>query len=317
MSMKATGVPGGRGMESGSGVLSVERSGERPLRVAAIGSEGPHHLYLYSVLAGRFDLTGVIVEQGDRWHKRLLRRRRYRDWFYRLVHEYRQKLHGYRRYREAFFAELGPHTPPETVVRVPSVNAPEAARALLDWDPDITIVFAVSILGDATLKAAGTAINVHAGCLPRYRGNQGIFMALYHGDEGNAGASLHLVRRRVDAGPLLAVLHAPVAPDDTEEMVWCRALKGAIDELVDLLGTLERGGTVPYQAQPPGGHAIRNRDRGLRTDLVCAWRRLRRHRLTPYAEWRIERPEDGFHSAPSEPDDPSPGSRRRRRDRST
>ncbi|WP_433433030.1 formyltransferase family protein [Nonomuraea sp. CA-141351] len=275
-------------MDVGEGTLSIGGEPGRPLRVAAIGSDGPHHRHLYSALGRRFELVGVIVEQGDRWGLGLLRKRRYVDWFYLRVHERRQRLLGHRRYRRGFFAALGPDLPPATVVRARSVNDPEVPAALTAWAPDITIVFAVSILRADVLAAAGTSINVHAGCLPTYRGNQGIFMALHRRDEANVGASLHLVVPKVDAGPLLAVIHAPVHPDDNEETLWCRSIQRAICELTDLLARLEAGDSIPYRAQPSGAPAIRNRDRGFTTDLISAWRRLRGHRLRARPHWIIE-----------------------------
>lgn len=260
----------------------------RPLRVAVLGSNGPHHRYLFSILAQRFDLVGVIMERPRGQSRRLLRRRRYRDWFYRRVHEARQRVCGYRRYRRRYFHRLGPHVPPPPgVVRhVDSVNDHEVPSLLDEWAPDITVICGTSIVGSAVLGRAGTAINIHAGHLPEYRGNQGIFMALYRGDQARVGGSLHLATAELDAGPLLAVIRSPVQPGDTEEAIWCRAMHGAMAELVELLARMASGEPVPVRDQPPGGRPIRNRDRGLGTDLVWFWRWLtRRRRLVPQPEW--------------------------------
>lgn len=267
----------------------LRRDCDGPLRVVAIGSNGPHHRYLFSALAERFDLVGVIVEQADPAGKRLFRAGRYVDGLYALLHQCRQRLLGYRGHRRAFFGALGPFTEPADVRVVRTVNDPEVTDALREWAPEITVVFCVSILRPPVLAAAGTAINVHAGYLPNYRGNQGVFMPLYRHDQEHVGASLHLVTPKVDAGPLIAVVRPPLRPTDNEETVWCRAIHRALVELLATLERYEHGEPVVYRAQPPGPRAIRNRDRGLWMDLRWMWRLLTRRQGTRWqSRWRIE-----------------------------
>jgi methionyl-tRNA formyltransferase len=61
--------------------------------------------------------------------------------------------------------------------------------------PDVTVICGTSIIRPEILAHMSLAINVHAGHLPEYRGNQCIFIALYQADYERVGASLHVATR--------------------------------------------------------------------------------------------------------------------------
>ena len=94
---------------------------------------------------------------------------------------------------------------PEKIVRVRSVNSPEAIEALKRLDPAVVIVNGTRIISKKTLDAARAVfINTHAGITPRYRGVHGAYWALVEGNRGACGVTVHRVDSGIDTGPVLA-----------------------------------------------------------------------------------------------------------------
>ncbi|MEX2376301.1 MAG: methionyl-tRNA formyltransferase, partial [Dehalococcoidia bacterium] len=119
-------------------------------------------------------------------------------------------------------------TPQVTAVKQAALEAgiktilqPERVRrdtteALLMLKPDIGVVAASGhILPNHLLEAfPHRVVNVHASLLPRHRGASPVASAILAGD-GDAGASIMLVVREVDAGPVLNRISTPIEPLDT------------------------------------------------------------------------------------------------------
>lgn len=77
-------------------------------------------------------------------------------------------------------------------------------------------------------------LNVHASLLPRHRGSSPVAAAILTGD-AEAGASIMLVVRELDAGPVLGTVATPVAPLDTTETLTARIAELGAALLRDLL----------------------------------------------------------------------------------
>ncbi|MFI0479571.1 formyl transferase [Actinomadura sp. 9N215] len=252
-----------------------------PPRVVLLCADGPQHRYLAALLARSPGLAGVVVETGEAQKRRLRDAGFRRGLRARVVHEWRQRLLGYRRHRRRYFAALEPEWPDLPTVRPPWINAAETAEALDRWRPDVTVVCGTSIIRPEILARAGHAVNVHAGVLPGYRGNQCFFMALYEADYDGIGASLHLVTPELDAGPVLAVVRPPMGPGDHEESLYSRSMHRAALVLADLLSRLAAGEALPVADQAPGGRTFRNADRRLRHDVRFLLLRLSGRRRCP------------------------------------
>lgn len=104
---------------------------------------------------------------------------------------------------------------------VQAILQPERVRrdttdALLMLRPDVGVVAASGhILPNHLLEAfPHRVVNVHASLLPRHRGASPVASAILAGDKG-AGASIMLVVREVDAGPVLSRISTPIEPLDT------------------------------------------------------------------------------------------------------
>ncbi|PYE33712.1 formyl transferase-like protein [Rhizobium sp. PP-F2F-G38] len=89
-------------------------------------------------------------------------------------------------------------------VPIPSINTPEALDRLTKLSPNVVFLVSCRMLSAATLSAMSCpVINFHAGINPRYRGLMGGYWARVNRDEGNFGATVHLVDAGVDTGDIL------------------------------------------------------------------------------------------------------------------
>ena len=108
--------------------------------------------------------------------------------------------------------------------------------------PDLGVVAAYGRLLPASLLALPRLgmINVHASLLPRWRGAAPIQRAILAGDE-QTGITIMRVILELDAGPMLAALPTPIAPNETSvELEQRLSLLGA-DLLVETVQALARG----------------------------------------------------------------------------
>jgi len=76
---------------------------------------------------------------------------------------------------------------------------------------DVYVVFGASFIKGPLIDflVANKAINIHMGISPYYRGSSCNFWAIYDGNPDLVGATVHLLSRNLDSGPML--FHAPQA----------------------------------------------------------------------------------------------------------
>jgi methionyl-tRNA formyltransferase len=93
-------------------------------------------------------------------------------------------------------------------------------QALAVLDADLGVVAAYGkILTEAVISMPPLGlINVHASLLPRYRGAAPVHRAIMNGDR-ETGVTIMRVVKALDAGPMLATVRRPIAPDETSEEV--------------------------------------------------------------------------------------------------
>jgi methionyl-tRNA formyltransferase len=104
---------------------------------------------------------------------------------------------------------------------VPVILQPDRVRrdtteALASLHPDVGVVAASGHILPTHLLAAfpHQVVNVHASLLPRHRGASPVSAAILEGD-AETGASIMLVVRELDAGPVIAKVATPIGPLDT------------------------------------------------------------------------------------------------------
>jgi len=108
------------------------------------------------------------------------------------------------------------------------------------WNADLAVVAAYGrLLPQALLDLPPLGlINVHASLLPAWRGASPIQRAVLNGD-ATTGVTIMRVVLALDAGPMLARVEVPIAPDDTSGSLERRlAVAGAslLRDVVDRLG---------------------------------------------------------------------------------
>lgn len=254
-----------------------ERGGR--LRVLLLRSDDAHHLYLQEALRRRFRLVGVVVEPGRAQQRGLWRRGRRKAWMWRLYQSCRQRLTGRAAYRRRYFAVDGTAPPgDEMTLTVESINTEMVAETVRGLSPDVVVVCGTGYIREETLASATVVINVHAGYLPFYRGNHGVYFAYEAGDFERIGASLHLVTSELDGGPVARVVRPEIRPGDDDEHLYCRSVKEAVHCLGGLLAEMESGTPVRFAPQTAPGRTYRHRDRTpLREMRLWLRRRFGRH----------------------------------------
>lgn len=107
------------------------------------------------------------------------------------------------------------------------------------------------ILKPELLALYSAVYNLHPALLPWGSGFFPVFWALWEGTP--AGATLHLMTERVDAGPLVLQREVPYDELDTGGSLHARVSAVERSLLVEAWRTLGRGHALPGTPQPPGG----------------------------------------------------------------
>jgi hypothetical protein len=115
------------------------------------------------------------------------------------------------------------------------VDTDDLAEAL---DADLLIVFGASYIRQPLidLLVERRCINIHLGVSPYYRGAATNFWAIYDRRPDLVGATMHLLSRGLDAGPILFHALPPAEPTDPF-VLGMRAAKSAFDAVLERLVT--------------------------------------------------------------------------------
>jgi methionyl-tRNA formyltransferase len=102
------------------------------------------------------------------------------------------------------------------VIQPEKVGSSQAMDTLKAWDPEAIVVAAFGqILPPSVLALpARGCLNVHASLLPRWRGASPIQAAILHGDS-ETGATIMLMDKGLDTGPILTQRSLSIRPDHT------------------------------------------------------------------------------------------------------
>lgn len=106
------------------------------------------------------------------------------------------------------------------VLQPDSMKDPHFLEQFAALDADLGVVAAYGkILTDIVLAVPRLGmLNVHASLLPKYRGAAPVHRAVIAGDR-ETGVTIMRVVRALDAGPMLATVTRPIAPEDTSDTV--------------------------------------------------------------------------------------------------
>jgi methionyl-tRNA formyltransferase len=126
------------------------------------------------------------------------------------------------------------------------ISAPDSVEQLRSLAPDVCIIAAYGqILKQTVLDVPSKGVlNIHASLLPRWRGAAPIPAAILSGDE-ETGATIMLVERKLDAGPMLASVRVKILAEDDAGRLTDRLAVAGANLLMEVLPAWERGQLKP------------------------------------------------------------------------
>lgn len=105
---------------------------------------------------------------------------------------------------ETFFREMDRELPRGLATEIDTVNSGPSLAAIRSIGPDFGIVFGTGKIGkEAIALFKDGLINVHRGIAQEYRGLDSDLWAIYHGDYGNLGVTIHRVDPALDTGDIV------------------------------------------------------------------------------------------------------------------
>ena len=146
----------------------------------------------------------------------------------------------------------------------------ETADMLAAYKPDILVsVYFRQIIPEALLRLAGHGgVNLHGSLLPKYRGRAPVNWMLVNG-ETEGGASLHVMTRRPDRGPLVGQIAFPITSRETGLSLLNKVAQAGSELLQRCLPKWLDGSLVSVK-QGPGGFTCGRRGPA---DGVIDWTR--------------------------------------------
>jgi methionyl-tRNA formyltransferase len=128
------------------------------------------------------------------------------------------------------------------VLQPERLKDPAFLDGLAALEADLGVVAAYGkILTDTVLAMPRLGlINVHASLLPRYRGAAPVHRAVIAG-ERETGVTIMRVVKALDAGPMLATVRRPIAPEDTSDEVERDLARLGAQLLVDTTDDIASG----------------------------------------------------------------------------
>ncbi len=138
------------------------------------------------------------------------------------------------------------------VVDTADVNDPDYVARVAETAPDLVVSVAANQIFRAELLAvpAVAAVNLHSSLLPRYRGLDGLFWALAHG-ETEVGVTLHEMTAGIDAGGIVGQRALPAPPGATLHGLYLAAIEAGAALLAEAADAYAAG-TVDLAANDPG-----------------------------------------------------------------
>jgi hypothetical protein len=125
------------------------------------------------------------------------------------------------------------------IVRVPTLNGPEARAALAGADVAVSLENALISEATFSVPARGT-INVHHGAVPDYRGGPPVFWELADGRD-TVGFTVHRIDAGIDTGPVLAEGEVPIRREATLAETLAATIPPLYDASLDALEAVLAG----------------------------------------------------------------------------
>jgi methionyl-tRNA formyltransferase len=237
------------------------------LRLMILCGHSARHLHVANALCRAGKALAIVQETGGEWNLKKTLKKLRPDNLFRKVWRWLRDRRRYTGNPEAkfFFPHGEPRLDrPELVREVPHINHPEVVRLARELKPDLICVFGTSLIrGDLLNEGRLGIINLHGGLSPEYRGADCTFWALYNGEPEKVGCTLHYIDAGIDTGRLIAHISPEVREDDSELVLFWRAVQNSAEVYAEAVARLALGERLG-KVQPGRGRLYQVKDRGLR-----------------------------------------------------
>lgn len=201
------------------------------MRVTVFTSNQPRHVALLERLAERVERVWAVQECNTVFPGRMadfFRKSPVMQDYFERVMAAEAKVFGRPR-----FAPRGVRSLP---IRMGDLNGLELSALGKALRADAFVVFGASFIKGplCDLLVERGAVNIHMGVSPYYRGSSTNFWALYDGRADHVGATIHLLSKGLDSGPMLFHAFPPTEAFDPFEL-GMRAVESAQGALVERL----------------------------------------------------------------------------------
>ena len=135
---------------------------------------------------------------------------------------------------------------------------------------DVLVVAAYGLILPAAILAwpRHGCINIHASCLPRWRGAAPIVRAIEAGDLAT-GITLMQMDAGLDTGPIIAAREVAIGADDTAGTLSHKLAEAGARAIVETLGELAHRGMLASTPQPAEG--VTYAAKIMRADRIVDW----------------------------------------------
>ena len=205
------------------------------MRITVFTSNQPRHVALIESLAGIADVVFAVQEcntvfpgQVDDFFRKS---DVMRDYFGRVIAAERDVFGGPR---------FGPANAVQLPIKMGDLNRIELDALRPALESDAYVVFGASFINGplCDFLVERGALNIHMGVSPYYRGSSTNFWALYDRRPDYVGATIHLLSRGLDSGPMLFHAFPPTEAVDPF-VLGMKAVKAAHTTLIESIRTGE------------------------------------------------------------------------------
>ena len=233
-------------------------------RVVVLCGGAPRHIYVANRLCRSLDVVAIVQEMGRRVTPAKLASLAKPEVAARKIGRWLRDRKRYAGNREAsfFFGESEVRLDrPELLQRAEHINDRQVFDMVQRLAPDAIAVFGTSLIRPPLLGQGRLGmLNLHGGLSPDYRGADCTFWALYNGEPGQVGCTLHFINAGIDTGALIAHVCPEVREGDDELTLFWRAVRDSAEVYAEAIERLARGEALG-QRQDRKGRLYQVKDR--------------------------------------------------------
>jgi methionyl-tRNA formyltransferase len=141
------------------------------------------------------------------------------------------------------------------------LNSEKVYTFIKELEFDLTVVFGADIIKDPILSYLPKyKINIHLGISPWYKGAATLFWPFYFLEPNMAGATIHLIAPKADAGEIIHHSLPMLDINDKIHDVGAKVVIKAADDIIRILQKLSCGIELPVHEQKSSGKLFLERD---------------------------------------------------------